>query len=145
MRRMVLAILLIGLLGTGLELVLIAHHEDAWQAIPLALTVLALLLVGWHGVRPGSAALRLFRGVMVLFVASGLLGMVLHYRANVEFQREIDPSLAGTRLFWKVVRAKAPPSLAPAVMAELGLLGLLFAYRGPAAGGASVRPGPQGG
>jgi hypothetical protein len=75
---------------------------------------------------------------MALCVASGLLGMVLHYRANVEFQREIDPSLAGTRLFWKVVRAKAPPSLAPGVMAELGLLGLLFAYR-PAAAEPSAR------
>ena len=29
--------------------------------------------------------------------------MYLHYRANVEFQREVDPSIAGRALFWKAM------------------------------------------
>ena len=55
--------------------------------------------------------------------------MVLHYRANMEFKLEMDPSLSGFALFSSVVRAKAPPALAPATLALLGLLGLTSAFR----------------
>ncbi len=59
----------------------------------------------------------------------GLLGVVLHVRGNAEFQREMDPSLAGPTLWWKTLRAKAPPALAPGVLVQLGLLGLVYAAR----------------
>ena len=55
--------------------------------------------------------------------------MVLHYRANMEFKLEMDPTLSGLALFWSVVRAKTPPALAPATLALLGLLGLTYAFR----------------
>ena len=80
---------------------------------------------------PLCAALTTLRIAMVLCVASGLIGVALHYSGNREFQHEIDPSLAGWELFVKVVTAKAPPALAPAVMAQLGFLGLLYTYRHP--------------
>jgi hypothetical protein len=35
-------------------------------------------------------------------------------------------------LFVKVVTAKAPPALAPGVMVQLGLLGLVYTYKHPA-------------
>jgi hypothetical protein len=63
--------------------------------------------------------------------------MYFHYIANVEFQREVDPSIGGTALFWKAMGAKTPPALAPGSMLQLGLIGLAYAYRHPA--GASVR------
>jgi hypothetical protein len=44
----------------------------------------------------------------------------------------MDPSLSGWPLFVKVVTAKAPPALAPGVMVQLGLLGLVYTYRHPA-------------
>ena len=56
---------------------------------------------------------------------------VLHYRANMEFKLEMDPSLSGLALFSSVVRAKAPPAMAPATLVLLGLLGLAAAYRRP--------------
>jgi hypothetical protein len=68
---------------------------------------------------------------MVLFIASGLIGLVLHYIGNREFQREMDPALGGWALFVKVMTAKAPPALAPSVMVQMGLLGLLYTYRHP--------------
>jgi hypothetical protein len=77
---------------------------------------------------------------MILFVASGIAGIVFHYQANVEFQLEADPALRGTALAWKVLQAKTPPALAPGVMAQLGLIGLTYAYRHPALSGAG-RPG----
>jgi hypothetical protein len=57
--------------------------------------------------------------------------VVLHYRANVEFQREVDPSIAGRALLVKAMKAKAPPALAPGTMTQLGLIGLAYAYRYP--------------
>ena len=58
---------------------------------------------------------------MLLFLAAGAAGVYYHYRANVEFQRETDPSLAGRALLWKVLQAKVPPALAPGVLVQLGL------------------------
>lgn len=65
---------------------------------------------------------------MVLFVVAGIVGIVLHYRGNLEFQLAIDASQSRWELFKKVMRAQAPPALAPAAMAELGLLGLAYMY-----------------
>ena len=66
---------------------------------------------------------------MVLMVATGAIGIGLHYRGSMAFQRESDPSASGGALFWKVVQAKAPPVLAPANLALLGLLGLASIYK----------------
>ena len=72
------------------------------------------------------------RILMVLFVAAGFIGIVLHYLGNREFQLEMDPEAAGWPLFWKVVTAKSPPALAPASMVMMGLLGLIYTYQHPA-------------
>ena len=45
---------------------------------------------------------------MLLLMLSGATGTVLHYRANMEFKLEMDPSLSGFALFSSVVQAKAP-------------------------------------
>jgi hypothetical protein len=66
---------------------------------------------------------------MLVFLAAGAAGLYYHYRANVEFQLESDPSLTGRALLWKVMRAKVPPALAPGVMVQLGLIGLVYTYR----------------
>ena len=76
---------------------------------------------------------------MALFVASGFVGVALHFEGNAEFQREIDPSINGLDLFWKVMRAKAPPALAPGAMVELGLLGLVYAFKHPALEGSAEK------
>ncbi len=55
---------------------------------------------------------------MVLAIASAGIGFVLHFRANAEFQLDIDPSMRGLALWMKVLQAKAPPALAPGVMAS---------------------------
>jgi hypothetical protein len=70
---------------------------------------------------------------MVLLVVGGAAGVVLHYRGSLEFQREMDPTQSGWELFTKVMHAKAPPTLAPGAMAQLGLVGLVYTFRHPAA------------
>ena len=130
-RRVLLAILLIGLLGTTIELLLLKHDEGIAQFIPLALIGIAFVAIAWHQVHRGAASLHLVRITMVLFIAAGFLGMYFHYRANVEFQREVDPAIAGRELLIKVMTAKTPPALAPGSMSQLGLIGLAYAYRYP--------------
>jgi hypothetical protein len=132
LRRLLLGILLFGLVGTAAELVLIGHYEDRWQLIPLivlALAIITSLAMAVTGVRGATTATRLFRVSMVLLMVSGAVGSVLHYRANMEFKREMDPSLSGFALFSSVIRAKAPPSLAPGTLGLLGLLGLACGFR----------------
>jgi len=126
--RILLAILIIGLIGTATELLLLKHDEGPAQFIPLVLIALALVAIAWHEAAPALASRRLFQTTMVLFVAAGGLGMYLHYRANVEFQREVDPSIAGRALVVKAMTAKAPPALAPGSLSQLGLIGLAYAY-----------------
>lgn len=75
---------------------------------------------------------RAFQGVMTLLILTGALGVVLHYRGSLEFQVDMDPTLSRGQLFWKVMHMKAPPTLAPGALAQLGLLGLISVYRHPA-------------
>jgi hypothetical protein len=131
-RALLLAILLFGLVGTATELVLTGHYEDVWQWVPLVVLAVAILMsLGMAATRhrPATAVTRLFQGSMVLLILSGALGSTLHYRANMEFKLEMDPSLRGFALFSSVIRAKTPPSLAPGTLGLLGLLGLTYAFR----------------
>lgn len=133
LRRFLLAVLIVGLVGTAVELLLLGHYEGAWQLAPLVLIGLALGAIGWHLLHPGPASLRVLRSAMGGFVLASLLGLFLHYRGNLQYQLEFDPTLQGVALFWKVMHAKAPPALAPGVLAQLGVIGLIYAYRHPAA------------
>ena len=130
-RRILLCILLIGLAGTATELLLLQHDEEIFQLIPLILIAFALVAIVWHAVHQGPASLRIVQGTMALFIVAGGLGVYLHYRANVEFQREVVPSIAGRALLWKALTAKTPPALAPGSMLQLGLIGLAYTYRYP--------------
>jgi hypothetical protein len=68
------------------------------------------------------------RLLMLLFVLSGLVGLALHYKGNVEFEREMYPTLAGWQLF-KQAMTGATPALAPGTMSLFGLLGWLYTFR----------------
>lgn len=129
---MLLATFLLGVVGTGVELLLIGHTEDVRQLIPLALLAAAAAVLGWHGVAPrSSVSVQTFRGVMGLFLAAGALGLFLHYRGNVEFELEMSPGLAGLALVREALTG-ATPALAPGAMALLGLIGLAWTYDHPA-------------
>jgi hypothetical protein len=138
---MLAALLVLGLCGTAIELVLLEHFEGISQVIPLVLIGMALAALAWDLARPRSSSVRAFRAVMALLVASGVLGVVLHFRANLEFQLEVDPDMSRGELFWKALHATAPPALSPGVMVQLGLLGLIYTYRHPALRGPNVNGG----
>jgi hypothetical protein len=146
LRRALFAVLVFGLLGTATELVLIEHYEDTLQIIPLVLVAAAAGIALWHGVSNSAASVRALQAAMAVFIVGGCVGAALHYRGGAEFQREIDPAQSGWQIFAKVMRAKAPPVLASGIMVQLGLMGLVYAYRHPALDGfeprsSSMEPG----
>lgn len=132
LRRLILVILVLGLVGTAAELLLLSHDEGVLQLIPIVLMVVGLFVIGWHLLSGTPSSLRAMRANMLAFIMAGAVGVGLHYRGSAEFQTEVDPTLAGFALFKKVMTSKAPPALAPGVMAQLGLLGLAYTYRHPA-------------
>jgi hypothetical protein len=131
LRRLLLVILLLGMAGMTVELLFLDHDEAATQLIPLILLGMGIAVTVWHAVQKGAASLMALQLVMVLFVATGLLGMYLHFVASIEFLREMDPSIGGRALFWKALMEKTPPALAPGSMSQLGLIGLAYSYRHP--------------
>lgn len=140
LRRWVVGILWLGLVGSGIELLLIEHYEGSWQLVPLFLLALAGIVLLWHMARRDSASVRALQGTMSMFVVAGVVGVGLHFRGAAGFQREVNPSLGGWELTKKVMRVKAPPVLAPGLMMQIGLLGLAYAHRHPdLAGPASGR------
>jgi hypothetical protein len=132
-RRALLWTYVFGAAGTVVELLLLEHTDGAWQWSPIALLGASLAVVAWHaaGGRRGAASVRAFRATMLVFVASGLVGTLLHYRGNVEFERERQPSIGGLPLFWEAIRG-ATPALAPGTMIQLALVGLAYGFRHPA-------------
>lgn len=118
--------------GMAIELLFLAHYQDATQVIPLAAAGAALVAVIWTLVRPGPLAVRTLQFVMLAFVAAGIVGVTMHAEANAAAQREAEPGLAGRTLVWRVVTTPQPPVMAPLLMVQLGLLGLLYTYRHPA-------------
>ncbi len=131
LRRVLLALVALGIVGLGAELLLLEHTESPQQWVPLAVLGLALLAVPPVAARPAPWAVRLFQGAMLACVVAGAAGLYFHYTGNAEFEREGDPALRGLDLFWKSMRG-ATPALAPGALVQLGLLGLACAWRHPA-------------
>lgn len=118
---------LFGSLGTGTELVLMEHTEGVWQNVPLVLIAIAFCGLGLLASRRGTPQLRVFQVVMLLFVVSGAAGILLHYKGNVEFERELNPDASGLELFRESMKG-ATPALAPGTMMLLGALGFGYVY-----------------
>jgi hypothetical protein len=128
LRIWILGVLVLGLLGTVVELVLLSHYEQPVQLVPVVLIVLALIVLAWHVMGHSTSSLRVLMWLMVLFVLAGFAGFAAHFYGSAEFQLDLEPSLSTWELLEKVARAKAPPLLAPGMMMQLGLLGLAYVY-----------------
>jgi hypothetical protein len=124
-RRMLGALFLLGSTGTATELLLMGHTEGVWQNVPLVLIAIGCIGLGMVAVKPTASKLRAFQVIVALFVASGVAGLVLHYRGNMEFELELNPEAAGIELFGESMTG-ATPALAPGTMILLGCLGLVY-------------------
>jgi hypothetical protein len=131
LRKLLIVTLIVSVIGTLAELLLLEHFEDAWQWAPIALLAATLVTLAWHALERGPTSLNVLRGLMVLCMASGLVGLLLHYKGNVEFELEMYPDLSGWKLF-KDSMMGATPALAPGAMLQIGLVGLAWTFRHPA-------------
>ena len=125
MKRLLLAAFLLSLVGTGAELLLLEHTQDWWQLIPIVLFGLGLISLVWLEVSKSRVSQHFFRGVMLFFMVSGVLGFMLHYKGNMEFELEMYPSMKGIELVWETLKG-ATPVLAPGTMIVTGLLGWAY-------------------
>jgi uncharacterized membrane protein len=131
LRRWILVILVLGLVGTVTELVLLEHYEQPLQFIPLLLIVAAVGVLWWEFRRHDLASRRATQIVMALFVLAGFVGFAAHFRGAAEYQLELNPDMSNWELLEKILHAKAPPLLAPGMMLQLGLLGLAYVFSDP--------------
>jgi len=132
LRRLLLALLAFGLIGVSVELVLLEHYEDPSMFVPFAAIAASLAAVALHATANTAVTARGLQAAMAALIISGLAGVVLHYQGSLEFQLDMDPEISRWDVFWKVMHMKAPPTLAPGIMVQLGLLGLVSTYRHPA-------------
>ena len=130
-RHLALYLLVFSTLGTGVELVFLGHYQDAWQWAPIAMLGAGAVLGAVVTVRPSTVAVRGLRLLMGGYLLTGATGLYLHLKANVEFELELRPSIAGSELMWETLSG-AIPALAPGAIAQIGLLGLLACYHHPA-------------
>ena len=142
-RRLLLWVMLVGMLGLATELALIEHFEDALQWIPLGALAAGLLVVAALLARPTGGGVRALQAISLAFLVAGGLGVYLHLDGNLEWEREDDPSARGGDL---LVRALAGtiPLLAPGALAQLGLIGLIVGHRHPALQRRAATPVPPG-
>jgi len=130
-RKLLLGLALFGSLGLLVELLLIEHHDDRYQWIPLILLGFGSLNLIAVLISKSAAAVRALRWVMALQAAGGFLGVALHFKGNREFELEMVPGMKGTELIAETLQG-ATPVLAPGAMLQIGLLGLLCCWGHPA-------------
>jgi len=144
--QMLLALVFVGIVGLIAELLLLGHYDSLTQWIPLAMLGAGLASTIAVVVRESRGTVRAFQLVMAMFVLGGALGLYFHFSGNVEWALERNPDLGGIQLIWKALRG-AVPGLAPGALAQVGLIGLVWAYRHPLltsrsfAGGDSIHQG----
>jgi hypothetical protein len=131
-RIFLLLLVAFALAGSLFELLLIDHDERWQQQIPLYLIGVSLAILLGHAIVRTAWTVRLVQVAMLLLMLSGAVGAAMHFQSNIEFQRELEPSVPTGELVWKSLSATAPPALAPFVLAQLGLVGLIACYRHPA-------------
>src|SRR4030095_17067865 len=79
------SILLIGMLGSGIELILLSHYEDWRQWLPVILILLGLSVSGWHAVRSTALSVRLLQALFICFMSRGFARLYFHYKGGSQF------------------------------------------------------------
>jgi hypothetical protein len=138
-RRALIALTVIGILGTAFELATERHWNDLEQLIPwAALVVLAAATV--LVALPGGRGVTAGRVLAVLVLGASIYGVFTHVLANFD-AGVLDQRYAETwdglpllqRWWYAVTKTVGPaPTLAPGMLGQAALLLLLATVTGPA-------------
>jgi len=131
LRRLLLWLLLLGLGGVATDLTLLGHYKDVSMRLPYLAMAVAAAGALVRLARPSAGSVRWLRASMLPMMAAGATGAYLHYVGGLEFQADMDPTLSRWALLWKVLHMQAPPMLAPGMLVQFALLGLVSTYRDP--------------
>jgi hypothetical protein len=134
LRKYLLAILGLGIIGVEAELLLMGHYDGYQQLIPVVLLGVGAAVMAWWLADGKARSLKTLRAVMVLYLVAGVVGVILHYDGNAAFEVELSPEIGGVDLIVESLTG-ATPALAPGTMIQLGLLGLLYTFRHPVLSG----------
>ena len=119
--------------GAAVELYLVGHYHGWTQVVPFVLIALGLASVLWARARAGRRSLGAVRAASALVVAGSVLGVGLHVKGNLAFEREVHPDAPLAGAVWEAARG-ASPLLAPGALALAGVLAAAAAWRHPALG-----------
>ena len=116
-------------LATPVELILLEHTGDWQQLIPFVASFFGLVAAGWVTVEPSRTCLLGARAIAAAIGLITLIGVVLHFQANIELELEIHAGQAWT-ILWKQAVAGAAPLLASGIllMGALLILGATYAH-----------------
>jgi hypothetical protein len=113
-----------------IELALSEHTGSTMQWVPFAVSGLALsALTFWRFNRTKWAFITV-KTVMIVSCASSLLGVVEHFKHNLEFELEIRPGIGWSDVLVETISG-ASPLLAPGILFLAGILVLAALYRWP--------------
>ena len=129
LRRAIVAVYLIGLAGTAADLLLIGHVEEWTQLAPLLVMAPAFAAGIWWGITIDLHSRTVFQMTIAVLMFTGAVGLWFHFQGNVEFEREVSPTLGGFPFYWKALQGGSPPSLAPGTLIHLGLIGLISTFK----------------
>lgn len=133
LRRFLLALSILLLGGTVVELLLVKHWGDVLQFIPFVLCGLGSIASFLALIRPRRATLLALRVCMGLVVCGSLFGIYEHFSNNIAFQQEIKPNAPLSDVLVNAV-AGGNPLLAPGTLAVAAVLALAATYYHPALG-----------
>ena len=130
LRGFLLALAALAFVTTLLELWLENHFKEPLQLVPWAVCVAGLAALAGLALRPGRATLLAARAVMLVAIAGGALGVIVHLKENISFQLDIHPGLAVTDVLGAALKGAAP-LLAPGSLAFAALVALAATYQHP--------------
>ena len=130
-RRWVLAAIAAALIATEAELIFVRHFgNNNGQMIAVVLTSMGLISVGWHAIARDTMSIVVFRFLMYLFLVFGIDGLIVHYNFAAQAALKSHPALAGLPLLYATLSGDIP-LLAPGMLIQVGLLGLLYTFHHP--------------
>ena len=130
-RLLILVAISAALIVTEAELLFVRHTgTNNGQVIAVVLVGLGLITVTCHAILRNTSSIVVFRFTMYLFLIFGIDGFLTHYHRAVQAALKSQPTLVGMPLLHATLSGKIP-LLAPGMLIEIGLLGLIYTFQHP--------------
>jgi hypothetical protein len=130
-RLLILAAIAAALIVSEAELLFVGHTgSNNGQVIAVVLVSLGLITVTCHAILRNTSSIVVLRLTMYPFLIFGIDGLFTHYHRAVQSVLKSQPALVGMPLVFATLSGKIP-LLAPGMLIEIGLLGLIYTFQHP--------------